>query len=71
MAKKTPTAYFYSFSFLCLLIVCLFVCLFVCFIFLPSQRANIDEEKLRSFGATKLHRGVLYYFSDRIDNHVE
>jgi hypothetical protein len=27
----------------------------------PSQRVNIDEEKLRSFGATKLHRELAYF----------
>ena len=62
MAKNNATAYFSSF---------LYLCLFLSFIFLPSQSANIDEEKLRSFGATKLPRGLLINFCDRIDNHVE
>ena len=66
MAKKTATAYFFFFFFP------VFVCWFLSFfVFLPSQRANIDEEKLRSFGATKLRRGFLIYFLDKIDNHVE
>ena len=66
MAMKTATAYFSSSSFLCL-----FVCFFLSCVSLPSQRENIDEEKLMSFVATKLHRGHFINFCYRTDNHIE